>query len=64
MQISVEVLAQMIGVKSGELIYAIKTDGLIKGHKPPKPSTHGSGANMRFDLNKALAFEKKVADLD
>lgn len=53
MLIDADVFAQMLGVKPGVLVFAIKTGGLIKGHKPPspvKPDGRWIATKMKFDL--------------
>ncbi|MFS7384572.1 hypothetical protein AB6870_21290 [Rahnella inusitata] len=65
MLIDADVFAQMLGVKPGVLVFAIKTGGLIKGHKPPspvKPDGRWIATKMKFDLDEASAFEKIISN--
>lgn len=59
MYISADVFAQLLGIKTGELIWALKANNMLKGCILP-PSVKKNSALM-FDLNEALKFAEKLS---
>lgn len=56
MKISVDEFAKMLEVTPGELVWAVKDNGVMGGLKLPSSTRSGAGKPLMFDMKQALAF--------
>ncbi|MCT2388869.1 hypothetical protein [Erwinia pyrifoliae] len=59
MKISVDVFAQMLGVKPGEIVWAVKDKNELMGLTLPRSSRSNPTKPLMFDLKEATAFAEK-----
>jgi hypothetical protein len=56
MSISVEVFAEMLGIKPGELVWAVKAGNELNGIPLPKVSRKGNNSGLMFPLEEVVKF--------
>lgn len=56
MSISVEVFAEMLGIKPGELVWAVKSGSELNGIPLPKVIRKGNNSALMFPLEDVVKF--------